>query len=215
METAKIFKEIAELHPYRQRGNPDSYNDYSQGWADACDVLESRILSQQPKEEPDQEGEWKLLLMALKQLKEVTVPETELATIYNNFARVISVLQPKLSTPPESEKISEPLSREEHPFDNNSNLGNIKREELIAKYLQTFGENWTGNWSQGFADCFNWLRSPTPLAESRNKPIEAEEIKVVSKQKFKEFCEETGTDGVGAAFVWDQAFKAGLDNPKD
>ena len=39
----KIITEVEDIHPYKERGNPESYNDYNQGWADACDILGERI----------------------------------------------------------------------------------------------------------------------------------------------------------------------------
>lgn len=41
-------------------------------------------------------------------------------------------------------------------FADDSNLGNEKRTELINNYKNKMPE-WEGNYSQGFADCFNWL----------------------------------------------------------
>ncbi len=43
VDVTKIIEEIEDLHPYKQSGDRDSYSDYSQGWADACDVILSRL----------------------------------------------------------------------------------------------------------------------------------------------------------------------------
>jgi hypothetical protein len=43
-------------------------------------------------------------------------------------------------------------------FADDSNLGNEKREQLINYYNEKI-PNWEGTYSQGFADCFNWLLS--------------------------------------------------------
>ena len=49
MKTIKeIIEEIAALHPYKNPTDSDSYSDYNQGWADACDLIESRIESITP-----------------------------------------------------------------------------------------------------------------------------------------------------------------------
>ena len=43
-EVKKIIDETTEAHPYRQRGKPETYTDYNQGWEDACDILGNRIM---------------------------------------------------------------------------------------------------------------------------------------------------------------------------
>lgn len=43
MKISNIIKEIASAHPYKEKGNPNSYTDYNQGWSDACDILGERI----------------------------------------------------------------------------------------------------------------------------------------------------------------------------
>ena len=35
----KIINEVTDRHPYKERGNPDSYSQYNEGWSDACDIL--------------------------------------------------------------------------------------------------------------------------------------------------------------------------------
>jgi len=49
------LKEIANEHPYKIQGNPDSYSDYSQGWADCADRMIS-IVENMPQ--LDTFGEW-------------------------------------------------------------------------------------------------------------------------------------------------------------
>lgn len=43
----QYIKPIEDMHPYKQRGNPDSYSQYNEGWTDACgafyDVIEQVI----------------------------------------------------------------------------------------------------------------------------------------------------------------------------
>lgn len=34
----EYFKELLEKHPYKQKGNSDSYNTYNEGWQDALDL---------------------------------------------------------------------------------------------------------------------------------------------------------------------------------
>jgi hypothetical protein len=41
-------------------------------------------------------------------------------------------------------------------FADDSNAGNEKRDNLIEQYKNKI-PNWTGTYSQGFADCFNWI----------------------------------------------------------
>ena len=43
-DAKKIIDETTEAHPYRQRGKPETYSDYNQGWEDACDILGNRIM---------------------------------------------------------------------------------------------------------------------------------------------------------------------------
>jgi len=42
-EIEQIISEVEDIHPYKERGNADSYSDYNQGWSDACDVIEQRL----------------------------------------------------------------------------------------------------------------------------------------------------------------------------
>jgi len=66
----------------------------------------------------------------------------------------------KNSEMPESEAIREllltinPLPM----FNDDSKKGNEKREQLITYYKNRI-PFWRGTYSQGFADCFNWLSS--------------------------------------------------------
>lgn len=34
---------VSEKHPYKERGNRDSYSQYNEGWSDACDVMQQEI----------------------------------------------------------------------------------------------------------------------------------------------------------------------------
>lgn len=43
MDIDKIINEVAEMHPYKQPGDWDSYNQYAEGWTDACDILGEKI----------------------------------------------------------------------------------------------------------------------------------------------------------------------------
>lgn len=38
-----IISEVEDIHPYKQSGNHESYSQYNEGWADACDILGNRI----------------------------------------------------------------------------------------------------------------------------------------------------------------------------
>lgn len=40
----EIANEVSKSHPYQVEGKPDTYNDYNQGWQDACDVMETKLL---------------------------------------------------------------------------------------------------------------------------------------------------------------------------
>jgi len=42
----KICNEVADERPYKQAGNADSYSSYNEGWSDACDILEQRLIEQ-------------------------------------------------------------------------------------------------------------------------------------------------------------------------
>lgn len=39
----KIVEEVRNQNKYKERGNPDSYNPYNEGWSDACDILGEKI----------------------------------------------------------------------------------------------------------------------------------------------------------------------------
>lgn len=38
------IKEIEDMHPYKESGNRESYSKYSEGWSDACDLVEQRVI---------------------------------------------------------------------------------------------------------------------------------------------------------------------------
>jgi hypothetical protein len=38
-----IIDKVANQNPYKVKGKPETYNDYNQGWEDACGVIESEI----------------------------------------------------------------------------------------------------------------------------------------------------------------------------
>lgn len=38
-----IIREVESQHPYKDPKNRDTYNDYNQGWSDACDILGHKI----------------------------------------------------------------------------------------------------------------------------------------------------------------------------
>jgi len=37
------LEKISDMHPYKERGNRDSYSEYNEGWSDACDMIDSKI----------------------------------------------------------------------------------------------------------------------------------------------------------------------------
>jgi hypothetical protein len=39
-----IAAEIADMYPYKVRGDYDSYSQYNEGWSDACDILTHAII---------------------------------------------------------------------------------------------------------------------------------------------------------------------------
>jgi len=39
----KIITQVESEHPYRVEGDRDSYSDYNQGWADACDMIRTKL----------------------------------------------------------------------------------------------------------------------------------------------------------------------------
>lgn len=38
------IKEIEDMHPYKESGNQESYSKYNEGWSDACDLIEQRVI---------------------------------------------------------------------------------------------------------------------------------------------------------------------------
>ena len=69
----KIYRKVHHSSPLPKSQDYDTFEE----------VEEEQTVSEDTR---------KLLLVCLKQLKGVTEPETSLATIYNNFARVISTI---------------------------------------------------------------------------------------------------------------------------
>ena len=45
-----IIQEVTDMHPYKVRGDHSTYNQYNEGWADACDVMSSRLLEHMESE---------------------------------------------------------------------------------------------------------------------------------------------------------------------
>lgn len=41
--TEKIIEKVSEQHPYKEIGNINSYNQYNEGWSDACDIIKEKI----------------------------------------------------------------------------------------------------------------------------------------------------------------------------
>lgn len=41
----EVLNEVAELYPYKEQGNRDSYSQYNEGWQDAIASIESRLNS--------------------------------------------------------------------------------------------------------------------------------------------------------------------------
>ena len=39
-----ILNELAELHPYKVSGKPETYVPYNEGWQDALDIAEQELL---------------------------------------------------------------------------------------------------------------------------------------------------------------------------
>lgn len=53
-EIKEILKELAQLHPYKVKGKPETYSDYNQGWEDALGCIESKMESLTEQEQPKQ-----------------------------------------------------------------------------------------------------------------------------------------------------------------
>ena len=49
----QIISEVEDMHPYKESGNRESYSQYNEGWADACDILGNRILEVLKPQTPD------------------------------------------------------------------------------------------------------------------------------------------------------------------
>lgn len=52
-ELQALLKDVENVHPYKQKGNIDSYGAYSEGWSDACEELNDKILSHLKEKEND------------------------------------------------------------------------------------------------------------------------------------------------------------------
>jgi hypothetical protein len=53
----KIIKEVADQYPYKKIGDRETYSSYNEGWSDACDIIEQRMISQLTQPKPSAE-EW-------------------------------------------------------------------------------------------------------------------------------------------------------------
>lgn len=45
-ETIKEIKELANLYPYKVKGDGESYSKYNEAWSDCVDMAESAVLNQ-------------------------------------------------------------------------------------------------------------------------------------------------------------------------
>ena len=39
----ELIEETREIYPYKKVGDSSTYNDYNQGWEDACDILGEKV----------------------------------------------------------------------------------------------------------------------------------------------------------------------------
>ena len=49
-EIEEIISEVDDMHPYKKPGVRESYYEYAEGWADACDELGDRIKAAMNKQ---------------------------------------------------------------------------------------------------------------------------------------------------------------------
>lgn len=38
-----MYLSVYKMHPYKEKGNADSYSKFNEGWSDACSVFESEL----------------------------------------------------------------------------------------------------------------------------------------------------------------------------
>lgn len=55
MNIDKIIDEVIAQHPYKVKGKPETYNQYNEGWSDACDLLGQKIKKAMEKLELEKE----------------------------------------------------------------------------------------------------------------------------------------------------------------
>lgn len=42
----EIIKKVSDQHPYSVHGKPETYDQYNQGWEDACAVVEEQLTKE-------------------------------------------------------------------------------------------------------------------------------------------------------------------------
>lgn len=46
---SEVLIEAEQLHPYKISGNNDTYSQYNEGWCDALDYIESKMIKEDKK----------------------------------------------------------------------------------------------------------------------------------------------------------------------
>jgi hypothetical protein len=49
----QIIIEVSDQHPYKKAGDRETYSSYNEGWSDACDVIEQRLIEEIVHPEPE------------------------------------------------------------------------------------------------------------------------------------------------------------------
>ena len=80
----KIIEEVTKQHPYKKRGNWDSYNPYNEGWGDACDILGEKIKQALSLHNVSQQRE-----LLVKFLNEIDYKELDKCNYLPNIPKVV------------------------------------------------------------------------------------------------------------------------------
>ena len=135
---SKISSEVSDMNPYKQSGNRDSYSSYNEGWADACDVLEQRLLAELT--EPARPSEWSIkdINKAKKYLSDAGYGTGTNFTV-NTVANLMAKFSAKHHTPTEKDhpkQSAEEWLKENYPWDGKTpqGIGFKELTELLDQY---------------------------------------------------------------------------------
>jgi predicted regulator of amino acid metabolism with ACT domain len=123
----QIIKEVADQYPYKKIGDRDSYLPYNEGWSDACDVIEQRLIEEQT-------------LNKQRMIQETQKPQLNISDVSKRFDKVHVVIEAK--------------SEDYHGTYNEIVQIFANREDADKKVIELSGNNYKGN-VEYFIDTWN------------------------------------------------------------